>query len=127
LSVSDGVRSTVAARGAVARGGTSLAARCGIEPLAVSVGGGTPSVAPDEPTLLFADGVGLTAAARGGQTLLAADGDAATSFDGGGASESGGDGDVWHLALSYEQTPAVNKPRANSVAFFIFRPANHLE
>ena len=102
LSVSNGACSTAAARGAVARGGKSLAARCGTGPLAVSVGGATPSVAPDEPTFLFADGVGLTAAARGGvlgaaiggQTLLAAAGDAAPSFDGGGASESGGDGDV---------------------------------
>ncbi|WP_338691875.1 hypothetical protein V5279_37065 [Bradyrhizobium sp. 26S5] len=72
--------------------------------MAVAVGGGTSSVARDEPTLLFADGVGLSAAARGGdtlgaaiggQTLLVAAGDADPSFDGdGGASESGGDSDV---------------------------------
>jgi class 3 adenylate cyclase len=68
--------------------------------LAVAVGGGTSSVARDEPTLLFADGVGLSAAARGGDTLGAAIGGqtllvADPSFDGdGGASESGGDSDV---------------------------------
>ncbi|QOZ25063.1 hypothetical protein [Bradyrhizobium sp. CCBAU 51753] len=67
-------------------------------------GGGTSFVARDEPTLLFADGAGLTAAARGGDALGAAvgggtlsvvAGDAAPSFNGaGGASESGADRDV---------------------------------
>ncbi|MGY8634637.1 hypothetical protein RAD15_19385 [Bradyrhizobium sp. 14AA] len=99
LSDPNGVCSMVADRGAVERGGTPLAARGGTEPLAVAVGGGAPSVARDEPTLLFADGVGLTADARvgdtlgsaiGGQTLLAAAGEAAPSFDGGGATKAAG-------------------------------------
>jgi hypothetical protein len=132
LSGADCVSLTVADGGApaaVARGGTSLAARGDTEPLAVSAGGGTSSVADDDPRLLFDDGVELLAAARGdtlgaaigGQTLLVAAGGAAPCSlnGGGGASESGGASDVWQLALSRNQTPATNKPRANSAAFFI--------
>src|ERR1700747_342190 len=53
----------------IARGRASLRDGECSERLAVAGGGGTSSVADDDTTLVFADGVELLVAARGGDTL----------------------------------------------------------